>query len=86
MYDDKETAEQKRERLRQEELKNNPAGNLNDAFNRLNSGSLVDLTGSLGWKGLAILILVIAIGAFFSISIENTLYFVPVQVENRGDF
>jgi hypothetical protein len=62
MHDNKETPEQKRERLRQQELKSNPTGNLNDAFNRANSGGLVDLVGSLGWKGTGILILVIIIG------------------------
>ena len=59
---DKETPERKRERLRQQELKNNPTGNLNDSFNRANSGSLVDLVGSFGWKGTGILILVIILG------------------------
>ncbi|WP_096200039.1 DUF6366 family protein [Bacillus sp. FJAT-45350] len=60
--DIKETPEQKRERLRQEELKRNPTGNMNDAYNRANSGNLADLVGSLGWKGTGILILVIIIG------------------------
>ena len=55
---DKETPEQQRERLRQQELKNNPTGNINDSFNRANNGNLVDLVGSLGWKGTGILILV----------------------------
>lgn len=59
---DKETPEQQRERLRQKELKNNPTGNLNDSFNRATNGSLVDLVGSLGWKGTGILILVIILG------------------------
>ncbi|MBP2240366.1 hypothetical protein J2Z40_000921 [Cytobacillus eiseniae] len=59
---DKETPEQQRERIRQQELKNNPTGNLNDSFNRANNGSLVDLIGSLGWKGTGILILVIVVG------------------------
>ena len=59
---DKETPERKRERLRQQELKNNPTGNLNDSFNRANNGSLVNLVGSLGWKGTGILILVIILG------------------------
>ncbi|WP_010532362.1 DUF6366 family protein [Lentibacillus jeotgali] len=58
----KETPEQQRERLRQEELKKNPTGNLNDSFYRANNGSLVDLVGSLGWKGTGILILVIVLG------------------------
>lgn len=46
---DKETTEQQRERLRQQELKNNPAGNIKDSFNRANNGNLVDLLGS--WDG-----------------------------------
>jgi hypothetical protein len=62
MQDNKEAPEQKRERLRQQELKDNSTGNLNDAFNRANNGSLVDLVGSLGWKGTGILILVLILG------------------------
>lgn len=62
MQDNKETPEHKRERLRQEELKRNPTGGMNDAFNRANSGGLADLVGSLGWKGTGILILVIILG------------------------
>lgn len=56
---DKETPERQREKLRQQELKNNPTGNLNDSFNKANNGSLIDLVGSLGWKGIGILILVL---------------------------
>jgi len=66
VQDNKETPERKRERLRQEELKRNPTGSLNDAFNRANSGSLVDLVGSLGWKGMGILILVLIIGGIIA--------------------
>jgi Family of unknown function (DUF6366) len=62
MSKDKETLERRRERLRQEELKRNPNGNMNDAFNRAENGNLADLVGSLGWKGIGILILVIIIG------------------------
>lgn len=62
MRKDKETPERRRERLRQEELKRNPTGNMNDAFNRAENGNLADLVGSLGWKGTGILILVIIIG------------------------
>jgi hypothetical protein len=62
MSKDKETPERRRERLRQEELKRNPTGNMNDAFNRAENGNLADLVGSLGWKGTGILILVIIIG------------------------
>lgn len=61
MNDCKETPEQKRERLRLEELKKNPIGNMNDAFNRANNGSLNDLVGRLGWRGTGILIVVIII-------------------------
>ncbi|MFV8830559.1 DUF6366 family protein [Alkalihalobacterium sp. APHAB7] len=58
----KKTPERRRERLIQEELKRNPTGNMNDDFNRANSGGLADVVGSLGWKGTGILILVIIIG------------------------
>jgi hypothetical protein len=64
--DNKETPEQKRERLRQKELKRNPTGSMNDAFNRASSGSLADLVGSLGKKGTGILTLVIIIGIIFA--------------------
>ncbi|MEC1722964.1 DUF6366 family protein [Schinkia azotoformans] len=59
---DKETPEQQRERLRQQEIRNNPTGKLNDSLKRANNGNLVDLVGSLGWKGTGILILVIVFG------------------------
>ncbi|MEK4759814.1 DUF6366 family protein [Viridibacillus sp. FSL E2-0187] len=58
----KETPEEKRERLRQSELKNNPSGSIHDALNRGSSGNLTDLTGGMGWKGTGILILVLIIG------------------------
>ncbi len=51
---DKETPEEIRERLRQEELKRNPAGNIH-------GGGLPDLVGGLGWKGTGLLILVIIV-------------------------
>ena len=53
----KETPEEKRERLRQQELKNNPGGALNDGFNRATSG-----TGDMGWKGAGVLIILLIIG------------------------
>ena len=62
MSEEKETPERRRERLRQEELKRNPTGNMNNAFNRAETGNLADLVGSLGWKGSGILILVLIIG------------------------
>lgn len=66
MKENKETPERKRERLRQQELKGNPTGNLNDAFNRSNTGSHVDFLGSLGWKGTGFLILVLIIGVIIA--------------------
>lgn len=57
-----ETAERRRERLRHEELKRNPTGNLSDSFNRAGTGGLADLVGGLGWKGTGLLIIVIIIG------------------------
>ena len=62
MSENKEDEERKRERLRQEELKRNPTGNMNDSFHRGGSGSLVDLVTGLGWKGTGILILVMIAG------------------------
>ena len=52
-----ETPEQQGERLRQQELKNNPIGNLNDSFNRAQTGGL-----DVGWKSTGIPILVILFG------------------------
>ncbi|MCM3792704.1 DUF6366 family protein [Priestia megaterium] len=62
MSEDKETPERRRERLKHEEGKGNPTGNMNDAFNRNEAGNLPGLAGSLGWKGLGILITVLIIG------------------------
>ena len=62
MHKDRETSEQRGERLRQEELKNNPAGNLKDASDLAGSASQADMAGSLGWKGLGLLILLFVIG------------------------
>ena len=42
--------EQKREHLRQTELKNNPTGTLHDALNRGSNGNLTDFSGGMGWK------------------------------------
>lgn len=64
MENNKQTPEARRERMRQNEWKRNPTGNLNDSHNRGSSGSLVDLVGSLGWKGTGIFILVIIISYF----------------------
>ncbi|MEB7454553.1 MULTISPECIES: DUF6366 family protein [Lysinibacillus] len=56
--DPKETPEEKRERLRQSELKKNPTGSLNDGINRGIGGNL---TG-MGWKESIALILLIFVG------------------------
>ncbi len=53
---EKERPEEKRERLRQEELKRNPAGSVH-------GGGLQDLVGGLGWKGTGILILLLLIAS-----------------------
>ena len=51
MNKDQETPEERRERLRQQELKRNPAA--------MHGGGLQDLIGDLGWKGTGILFLII---------------------------
>ncbi|WP_242145427.1 MULTISPECIES: DUF6366 family protein [unclassified Bacillus cereus group] len=55
-------AKEKREHLRQQELKHNPTGSLNDGVKRTESGNLVDLVGGIGWKGMGILIVVLLLG------------------------
>ncbi|MGF9887486.1 DUF6366 family protein [Priestia megaterium] len=62
MSENNKAPERRRERLKQEEIKRNPAGNVNDAFNRNEAGNLSGLAGSLGWKGLGVLIAIIIIG------------------------
>jgi len=57
-----ETPEEKRERLKQSELKNNPTGSLHDALNRGSNGNVTDLSGGMGWKGMGILIVVLIDG------------------------
>ncbi|PAD20659.1 DUF6366 family protein [Terribacillus saccharophilus] len=59
MTEHKETPEIRRERLRQEEIKRNPAGNMSNAFNRGENGNLVDLVGGLSWKVTGIILLVL---------------------------
>ncbi|KOS62567.1 hypothetical protein FJQ98_17865 [Lysinibacillus agricola] len=55
---EKETPEEKRERLRQSELKNNPTGSLNDGVNRGVGGNLTGMS----WKEIVVLVLVLFIG------------------------
>jgi hypothetical protein len=57
-----ETPAEKREKLRQEELKRNPGGALRDGLSRAENGNLTDVVGDLGWKGTAILIIVLIVG------------------------
>lgn len=57
-----EAPNEKRERLRQQELRKNSGGALRDGFNRGETGNLTDLTGGMGWKGTGILIVVLIVG------------------------
>ncbi|MGG0355962.1 DUF6366 family protein [Bacillus tropicus] len=57
----KESSEEKRERIRQSELKNNPTGSLQDGLNRAETGSPVDMTGGMNWKGTALVILLLVL-------------------------
>lgn len=58
----KETPKENRERIRQNELKNNPTGSLHEGLKRTENGNLVDLAGGIGWKGFSIIILVLILG------------------------
>ncbi|GMR68596.1 DUF6366 family protein [Bacillus cereus] len=58
----KESPEEKRELIRQSELKNNPTGSLKDGLNRAETGSPVDMTGGMNWKGTGLVILVLVLG------------------------
>ncbi|KXY14336.1 DUF6366 family protein [Bacillus sp. FSL K6-0067] len=57
----KESPEEKRVRIRQSELKNNPTGSLQDGLNRAETGSPVDMTGGMNWKGTALVILLLVL-------------------------
>ncbi|MBE5105051.1 hypothetical protein IGI01_07050 [Bacillus thuringiensis] len=58
----KESPEEKRERIRQSELKNNHTGSLNDGLNRVESGSPVDMAGGMSWKSTGVIILILILG------------------------
>ncbi|MDJ0333058.1 DUF6366 family protein [Planococcus sp. S3-L1] len=61
--DSKETSQEKRERLRQNELKNNPTGSLRDGLDRgMGVGNINDVAGDMGWKGMGLLILMLFLG------------------------
>lgn len=54
---------EERERQRQNEMKNNPTGSLRDGLDRgMGVGNLSDIAGGMGWKGMALLILVLFVG------------------------
>lgn len=70
----KETPEEQRERLRQSELKNNPASSLRDVLNRGSGGNLTDLSGGMGWKGMGVLILLLISGyILYKLQIGNLI-------------
>ncbi|WP_404428180.1 DUF6366 family protein [Sutcliffiella horikoshii] len=62
MNNRQETPEEKRELLRQKELKKNPCGVLGDGLNRAENGNLADLVGGSGWKVTGIIIVVFIVG------------------------
>lgn len=64
-----ELPEERKKRLRQQELRNNPLGNLSDSYHRAGSGSLVDLFNGLSWKAAGIIILILIIGAVILLAI-----------------
>lgn len=61
--DAKKIANENRERLRQNEMKNNPGGSLRDGFdNGAGNGNVTDIAGDMGWKGMGLLIVILIIG------------------------
>lgn len=61
LSNEKQSPEQRREKLRQQEQKRNLGGNLNDAFNRGYGGGFADLVGMFGWKTTGIVFMFIVI-------------------------
>lgn len=54
---------EERERRRQDEMKNNPSGSLRDGIERgTGAGNLSDISGGMGWKGMALFILMLFLG------------------------
>ncbi len=58
---EKESAERKRESLRQKEWKNNPDGAFNHGLTRGMVGSLVDLVGAVSWKVTGVIFIILFI-------------------------
>ncbi|MCH4825372.1 DUF6366 family protein [Planococcus halocryophilus] len=60
--DKQKTPQEEREKLRQGEQKQNPTGNLRDGFDRgAGNGNVTDIAGDMGWKGMALLIIVLIV-------------------------
>lgn len=60
--DIQKTPQEEREKLRQGEQKQNPTGNLRDGFDRgAGNGNVTDIAGDMGWKGMALLIIVLIV-------------------------
>ena len=61
--DARKTAKETRERLRQNELKNNPGGSARDGFDGgAGNGNVTDIAGDMGWKGMGLLIVILILG------------------------
>ena len=61
--DSKRTAQENRERARKKELKNNPGGSLRDGVDSgAGNGNVTDIAGDMGWKGMALLIVLLIAG------------------------
>lgn len=63
----KQTSAEKREQLRQQELKNNPTGTLKDSLDKTENGSPVNFTGNSNWKetGFTIILIIVAVLGYF---------------------
>ncbi|MGN4423314.1 DUF6366 family protein [Bacillus cereus group sp. MYBK30-1] len=61
-YINKKSPEEKRERIRQSELKNNPTGSLKDGLDRAETGNPVDMVGGMSWRSTGLIILVLLLG------------------------
>ncbi len=61
---DKESPEERRERLRQEDLRKNRSS-------AYNGGGLQDLAGGMGWKGAGLMVVVIILLLFIGYFVFN---------------
>ena len=61
--DAKRPVKENRKRARQKELENNPGGSLRDGIdNGTGNGNVTDIAGDMGWKGMALLIVLLIAG------------------------